>query len=193
MKPDPAILPLLLHYEPETGRLFWKIRAPDLYPADGEHSAEYRAKRWNSRRAGKQAFTHVREDGYRYGSVMGYTVAAHRIILAMAEGKWPDQVDHINGDRTDDRLCNLRSVTRSENMRNLSCRNPSGAIGVYRYRDGVRWYASMHLGVFDTFEEARAAREKAQRDLGYHPNHGRNSTDLQRQLQPATDGKQAAA
>ena len=174
-RPAPEMLAKLLRVDPATGRLFWLPRTPDLYAVGSKHSPEHRCAKWNSRHAGTEAFTYRRKDGYAYGHVLNYTVAAHRVIIALTEGQWPDCVDHVNGDRADNRLANLRSVSRSENARNVACRNPSGAIGVYPYRDGKRWYATVHLGIFDTFEEARAAREEAQRSLGYHENHGRTA------------------
>ena len=42
----------------------------------------------------------------------------HRMAWALAYGRWPSQIDHINGDKTDNRLCNLREVTFSENLQN---------------------------------------------------------------------------
>ena len=79
-------------------------------------------------------------------------------------GRWPaDQVDHINLIRSDNRWCNLREATQSENARNTRARhnNTSGVKGVNKYRD--KWHAKIsfngrriHLGYFDTPEEAHA-------------------------------------
>src|SRR6187431_506898 len=105
--PTPAYLRQRLRYEPETGLLYWLEYPP-------------RGRSWNSRLAGKQAFTHVGNHGYPASTLDGYTgLLAHRVILAMIHDAWPyPEVDHINRNRADNRLINLRVVTRSENRRN---------------------------------------------------------------------------
>lgn len=75
-------------------------------------------------------------------------------------------VDHINGNRLDNRKCNLRPCTRSQNQMNVDYK------GVYLHKDGVRWYAKikinqkqLYLGVFDYKEEALYARLVAEKLL----------------------------
>jgi hypothetical protein len=99
----------------------------------------------------------------------------------MHYGVWPTQlIDHINGDRADNRIVNLRQTTQSENMRNRrkSTNNTSGYVGVYKV--GAKWRArisvdskNMNLGIYDTIEQAVQARKQAEIDYGYHENHGR--------------------
>ena len=94
-------------------------------------------------------------------------VQAHRIVWAMTYGYWPGhQIDHINGVRNDNRLCNLREATVAQNPQNqrTSPRNASGYPGVSWTTDG-KWEAHItvdgrrhHLGLFDTAREAYAAR-----------------------------------
>lgn len=97
------------------------------------------------------------------------------------------EIDHINGIRSDNRLCNLRDVSALENRRNsaLHGRNKSGVSGVRKRTDrkGERWIArvyldgkAIHLGSFDTFDAAVTARRGAERKYGYHSNHGREAT-----------------
>lgn len=165
----PALLRELLRYEPDTGQLFWRERPRSLFTLDREF------RRWNGRYAGKPA-SYRRGTGYLGLFVFRRGFSAHRIAWAMHHDEWPvGDIDHINGDREDNRICNLRDVTRSENCRNakLSKANKTGAIGV-TYRRG-KWRASMHihLGLFDTLEAAVAARKEAEARFGYHPNHGR--------------------
>jgi hypothetical protein len=79
------------------------------------------------------------------------------------------QIDHINGDRTDNRLENLREATNSENQYNSKTRkdNKLGIKGISCYREGkYRAYTrdngkKIHIGCFDTLEEAKAAYDKA--------------------------------
>lgn len=166
-KISPNILPCLLRYEAETGELFWLQR-------------DSTQRRWNSRWAGKPAFTALCGNGYRQGHLFGEKVLAHRVAWAIHYGEWPNIIDHINGVRADNRICNLRNVSAAENNLNLAIRreNTSGVIGV-RWTKGA-WQASItvagnrkYLGRFSDLSDALAARKLAEVDLGFHPNHGR--------------------
>ncbi|NBT31688.1 MAG: HNH endonuclease [Rhodobacteraceae bacterium] len=178
--PDIDTLHQLLRYEPETGKLYWKPR----YSSDETHQKQL--NRWNGARAGKEAFTAVAVNGYKQGRINSKTFYAHRVIMAMVDGEWPPQdVDHINRDRTDNRLCNLRSVTRSENMHNTKTpsHNTSGHVGVSWYKSECRWVArvwangqTIHLGRFTRKADAIAARKTAEAEHGFHKNHGRDTS-----------------
>lgn len=166
--PSPEVLRQLLRYDPETGGLIWRPRG---------------IASWDARWADKPAFT-ASSNGYRVGHLHCRLIMAHRVIWAIAHGAWPAfDIDHINGDRSDNRLVNLRSVTRQENLRNskVARHNTSGVRGVSRATGGKKWKAcigagnrTIHLGRFDSFEEAVAARRMAEIAHGYHPNHGRS-------------------
>lgn len=73
-----------------------------------------------------------RKDGYLRIKVDGATVLAHRIVWKMINGDEPDYIDHINGDRADNRIENLRPVSSSENKSNekLRINSSSGFVGV---------------------------------------------------------------
>lgn len=173
----------LLKADFETGKLFWRKRTPDMF-SDGVHSAQHECKRWNSRYSGAEALTHLSSEGYRIGAVLGKSIKAHRVLWLLSSGEWPNEdIDHINGDRSDNRLVNLRVVSRSENSKNQRIRsdNRSGVTGVsLRIRDG-KWIARIHvdgkeklIGKFDDLHNAIEARKSAERAYGYHPNHGRS-------------------
>lgn len=80
-------------------------------------------------------------------------------------GEWPsNDIDHINRDTTDDRWCNLRSTTKSQNLANSKLRddNISGARGVSWATRQKKWHARVkhvHLGYFNDFNEAIKARD----------------------------------
>jgi hypothetical protein len=91
-------------------------------------------------------------------------------------------IDHINGDRSDNRITNLRSVSHSGNTKNAKRRgdNLSGMTGVSFFRPKGTWRARINhngetilLGYFRTYEEAVAARKAAEKIYEYHENHGR--------------------
>lgn len=102
--------------------------------------------------------------------VLRVRILAHRLAWALHFGRWPDQaIDHINGDRTDNRIANLRLATVAENTRNGKRRstNTSGYKGVSLTENG-QWRATIvaggrqsYLGRFSTAEDAHAAYVKA--------------------------------
>lgn len=154
---DPRNLESLFGYDPETGEI--------------------------TRKSGAKAFTTSDTHGYLQGRVNGVLMLAHRVAWALHYKKWPEnQVDHINGCRTDNRLCNLRSANQVENARNAKRRkdNTSGAVGVCWHPRNKKWMARISangrqrtLGYFASIEDAKAARKDAEREHGYHKNHGR--------------------
>lgn len=175
--PTPTQLCQLLRYDTETGNLYWRERPSSTFPSEGH------ARRWNGIWANQRALAHKGSDGYFKGKIWGIPVRAHRVIWAMAHGNWPENdIDHINHDRSDNRLANLRVVSRAENLRNMTKRrdNTSGVAGVTWKKSSGRWNASIftggkrrHLGYFDTIAEAARARSDAERAHGFHKNHGR--------------------
>ena len=122
--------------------------------------------------------------GYRVAKIDGKTVKQHRYIWEKTNGPIPAgmQIDHINGEPDDNRMENLRLVTRQENMQNakLSVNNKSGVTGVRWYDKRGKWRSQMqaggekiHLGYFDDWFEAVCARLSANNRYGFHTNHGR--------------------
>lgn len=112
--------------------------------------------------------------GYWYISIRGRRYAAHRMaFLYMTGAVPPDDVDHINGSKTDNRWRNLRPATRSQNMQNLfraHADNTTGFLGVERKRGRFAARIAiggrrMSLGIFDTPEEAHAAYVAAKREV----------------------------
>lgn len=179
--PSQEVLCQLLRYDTETGRLYWRHR-PLSFFKDGDQSKEHNAAIWNGKNAGKEAFITKLPTGHRYAGIFGRKYLAHRVIWKMVHGYDPVGVDHIDGDPSNNKLCNLREADQTTNGRNTRRRknNTSGAMGV-RYEDRIqKWvarihvqYRSRHLGVFDTFEAAVAARKAAEQEHGFHANHGR--------------------
>lgn len=173
--PSPEILNELLCYDPETGFLFWKRRPKKFFK-------NCNGKAWNKQFSGKQAFTAIDGKGYHVGAVFNHIYRAHRVIWAMETGAWPvGDIDHIDHNRTNNKIANLRDVSKSANSKNQKPRGvtKSGVTGVYKNKDTGRWYAqisingkSRNIGTFDTVKEAWAARQKKKSELGYHPNHG---------------------
>lgn len=151
-----------LSYDAETGYLVWKPRVDDR-------------RGWNKRYAGRRAGS-ASAGGYVELSIDGEAYLAHRIIWLMVHGEWPDIIDHIDRDRLNNRLSNLRNVGDTENARNASMRshNSSGATGVYWGRQNKKWIAqivvnrkTIYLGGFDTVPAASAAYQAAK--IKYHP------------------------
>jgi hypothetical protein len=159
----------LLDYEPETGLLFWKARTPEHF-VDGHFSAEKLCQIWNRNHAGKEAFTTTASHGYKNGRIFGVLLYAHRVIWAIVHGDWPKQViDHLDRDRANNRIGNLRDVSKSENSLNATRAFSQNGGGVHWRKDKKRWRArimvlgkEVNLGSFHDKESAIAARKEAE-------------------------------
>lgn len=159
-----------LRYEPETGKLFWF--ACDDMP-----------QKWKTRYSHKEAFVTSNGNGYLTGVINYKRFYAHRVAWVLHHGEWPiDDIDHINGVQSDNRICNLRAATKTENMHNRSMQsnNTSGACGVYWDKIAKKWVARIkingrnkNLGRFDSIDEATTARAKANIEYGFTDRHGK--------------------
>lgn len=149
--PEVEYVRLKLDYDPETGILRWRHNRHSL---DGKANI-----------AGC-----VVTGGYRMIGFGGKRYMEHRIVWLHVYGEWPGDrdIDHINGDRCDNRIANLRLADRSHNNANrgVDVRNMIGLKGVERTNS--KWRARIHkggrrfeLGVYSTPEAANAAYEEA--------------------------------
>lgn len=148
----------LLHYEPETGVFTWRV---------------YRCAR---ARAGDRAGSVNKKMGYRFINVDQGMYLAHRLAFFYMTGQWPSKdVDHLKGDRDDNRWEKLRELSRSGNMQNLQSAHrdsKTGFLGVVpskgRFAAQIRANGkNRHLGMFDSPEKAHHAYLEAKRLL--HP------------------------
>lgn len=178
--PSQEVLRQLLDYDPETGALTWRSRADGFFPVTRYRTRAELAHRWNVIYAGKpalQTFT----NGYLGGRLFTENVRAHRVAWKIFHGTDPQgQIDHINGDKLDNRIANLRVVDAGGNARNRPLRsdNKSGVNGVFahsgKWRAGIRFNGRYtYLGTFETFSDAVSSRRAAELALGFHANHGR--------------------
>ena len=112
-------------------------------------------------------------DGYLQIRVQSRKYQAHRLAWLYVYGEWPEgQIDHINRNRSDNRISNLRDVTQKQNLQNAGKRsnNTSGHSGVRWYKQSSKWvavithnYNRIHLGYFNTMEEAISARKASEK------------------------------
>jgi hypothetical protein len=177
---DALELRKLLTYDYETGLLYWLPRPVSMF------SCKCVQHRWNLSFANKPAFTAKANNGYLKGSVLNRQMLAHRVIWALVHGEWPkDQIDHIDGDRSNNRIENLRDVPEFINRRNTARKQFTTAPynGVTKDKRTGKWVARIHydgltrhVGVFEDLEEAISARKKAESENGFHENHGRTAT-----------------
>jgi hypothetical protein len=145
-----------IRYEPKTGKCFWLIRGAHRRMPGDEAGSPSKDKR-----------IRIRIDGtlyYRY-----------RLAWFYMTGSWPAKnVDHLNGDATDDSWGNLRDVSQVVNIQNrhgAQSNNRSGLLGAHSAHGG-KFTSSIwinkrkrHLGTFDTAEQAHTEYMKARREL----------------------------
>lgn len=153
----------LIKYNQSTGELIWK--------------AGYCRKVVAGSAAGCVA------EGYVMVRIDGENIRGHRLAWVCHYGSFPSgDIDHINGDRLDNRIINLRDVTSSENNKNkkIPKSNTSGFIGVYYYKPRKKWRVKVkskgvdyHGGYFDDIYEANRVAIELRSSLGFHKNHGR--------------------
>lgn len=177
--PDADLLRKLLRYDPETGRLYWLPRTPDMFIGSANPAKQCEA--FNRQFAGAEAFASKDDQGYAQGWVMGQRTRAHRVIWKMMHGQDAELIDHENGDCSDNRIGNLRLSDIPRNARNahLYATNKSGHPGVRHNAKHGFWQAEIggaktyeYLGSFPTFEGAREARLAAEKMRGFSPRHG---------------------
>lgn len=170
-----------LLYDPLTGEFIMKERPRNEF-ANAATYARHLA------RVGKPIGC-PNNGGYVKIHIDGKYYSAHRLVWLLVHGEIPEyptwEIDHVNGDRGDNRLKNLRKVTKSDNQRNGARRvnNRSGVTGVNWVRSKRRWIARIwdgphhrYLGAFKNLEDARIARLKAEKEIGYGNRHGRRKT-----------------
>lgn len=150
-----ARLKEVLSYDPESGEFHWKIRKYGVR-TDG---AALSVPRW---------YLRIQIDGRRY--------PAHRLAWFYHYGVWPKyQIDHRNRIENDNRIANLREATQQENCFNTK-RRKTGFKGVSRRKEEryaarpwaamiTKDYKSVHLGYFETAEEAQVAYAQAAKRL----------------------------
>ena len=160
----------LFRYDYETGVLYWRWRVNGSIPKTLE------------------AGTQNKSSGYLSVRVHGRLYQVHRVVMLMCYGFYGEglEVDHINHVKNDNRLVNLRFVTHGGNMRNqsVSSKNTSGVTGVYFSKAKKQYVAQIcvdwkviHLGYFETLEEAAAARAEANVKYKFNNNHGKGRAE----------------
>lgn len=163
-------------YEAITGRLYWKNR-PQCH-----FNSTSGCKLFNSQFAGKIAGG-IDGRGYIKVRLNDRKYQAHRLIWILVKGETPNDlvIDHINHNRTDNRIENLRITTVADNFKNQVLRNTntSGVSGVSWYERYGKWVARINhkekricLGYFENKDDAISVRQKAEINFGYHYNHG---------------------
>ena len=166
----------MVNYSPNSGEFIWKSKPID----------EPDAARWNARYAGKPCGTY---DDKGYLRILlqidgkKRKIRAHRLAWFIANGVLPSgEIDHINQDKADNRISNLRDVPKELNQRNGTRKgnNTSGVPGVTWHKQCGKWCAQAsvdgkhyHIGLFEELMEAETAVRKFRAEHGFTENHGK--------------------
>ncbi len=160
----------LLKYDPETG-LFTKLTTNHRWKAGTVVGSRDNSK------GSTAGYVKIFVDGKRY--------KAHRLAWLYMTGEWPENTDHMNHVRHDNRWCNLREVTHADNTKNrtMNKNNTSGFRGVSWHKRKEKWVVYINIppakrktiGYFDSMIDAVAARLRFESQCGYHANHGLGS------------------
>jgi hypothetical protein len=174
---DAVELATLVAYDPLTGQLTYLERPRAYFKSDTSW------KTWNTRFSGRPAMNVKSLRGYLVGRVNSVSMKAHRAAWALHYGEWPKhEIDHINGNKMDNRIENLRDVQTLENGKNRpkQINNTSGVTGVGYSQAKGKWFARIkvnqkliHLGHFSTKEEATHRRLVAESRYGFTKRHGK--------------------
>ena len=151
---DQETVKKLFHYDAESGMLLWRN-------GNGRN-----VKPW-------QQANSLNSSGYYAAKIQGKDYRVHRLIWLYVNGKFPDgDIDHKNRIRNDNRLCNLRDVSRTDNAQNISLpkHNKSGHIGVSWIKSHNCWtvYVKVNkknkwLGYYKNLNDAIAARKAGEK------------------------------
>lgn len=170
-----------LSYDHESGVFIWLERPLHHFPSVRSFNAI------NSRQKGEIAGTIHKSNPlsspYLIISISNSRFRAHNLAWLYVNGYMPSgELDHIDGDTLNNRILNLRDVSRSENNKNRSIpsNNSSGVIGVNWDKRTSKWVAGIKidgnrifLGRFSDISDAAIARKEAEKKYGFHDNHGR--------------------
>lgn len=149
----------ILDYDPDTGIFTWKI-------AKGKSKIGKIAGNTNSR-------------GYIRIMINSKQYLAHRLAWLYVNGEMPNQIDHINRNKSDNYISNLRNVSNIENHMNkgIFSNNKVSMSGIEFNKNAKKWRVRIQkegkrflIGYFNDLQEAKEARMKAQKELGFHDN-----------------------
>lgn len=171
--PSQAEIKQYLNYNPNTGFFTWKARQRTDFPS-GQIWGDA-CSTWNTRFDGENAGCVNR--GYIVIRLKDCLYQAHKLAYIYMNGAAEaDDIDHINGVKNDNRIANLRAVSRSENQQNngLQSNNTSGVKGISFDNRLNKWHAYIkkdrkrhHIGMFDKKIDAVKARYEAEIKFGF--------------------------
>lgn len=156
----------ILHYDHDTGEFIYIYRTSNRVKVGGTAGTKVKPK--------KKTYLAV--------TIKCKSYYLHRLAWLYIYGSFPaNEIDHINGNGSDNRIVNLREVDSTNNNRNMKlfCTNNSGIVGVSWHKALYKWssqitinYKKIHLGYFKNISDAAIARKEAEVKYGFHKNHG---------------------
>lgn len=169
---DTLTMKSALSYDPSSGIITWNRREPSSFEDGLRMTKEHKCAVWNSRFENKEA-GYIDQNGYVKIELNHKAYYGHRIAYFLMNGEMPpDEIDHIDGNRSNNAYANLRPATRCENARNVTKRTDTSSEykGVSLFKRNGKWKAQIRangvnccLGHFETEADAHSAYASAAR------------------------------
>jgi hypothetical protein len=131
-------------------------------------------------KTGKEA-GHINSRGYKHAKIGNKKYQVHKLIFIMQHGYLPKEIDHIDGNKLNNSINNLREVTHNQNMHNrkINSNNTSGIKGVCFDKNTNKWRGQVafnnkvhYVGIFEDIDDAKNAvmkfREKMHKEYANH-------------------------
>tara|TARA_R110000868_G_C10651198_1_gene744967 strand:- start:141 stop:674 length:534 start_codon:yes stop_codon:yes gene_type:complete len=167
----------ILSYDESTGEFRWLSRDNDPNLTDKQKLA---AKNRQGKKAGGVRVDKQKKKHYEIIKIYGRNYRVHKIAYLYCHGYMPAIIDHINHNTIDNRIENLREISKKDNSRNLPLysNNKTGYHGVYPCATGYRAVIGVdgkvvHIGTFPDLGAAVSARKQKEAELGFMLEHGK--------------------
>ena len=183
MKLTQKLLKELIYYDEKTGEFIWKERQKHHFNIKDNR---YSYRTWNTRYSNTIADKLNNKTGYKSVRINKKHYLSHRLVFLYLYNYWPIEIDHIDNDKTNNRINNLREVDSFINKQNIKIRKDckSGVSGVRYDKIRNKWHVSItinkkfkFIGRFDNFDDAVLTRYNYEIDYNWDDMNNSSAKD----------------